>query len=391
MASYEPLNLETDPDAIAQEAFDYIREQIPGYEPRPGHPLTVLIEAEALQLSIERTLAIAAADDAFRRWGALAGIPALEAIAATVPSTWTFVDNAGYTIPAGTQVSIDDGAGGQIGFATTAEVVVPNGNTATGAGEVLLQATETGARTSGLTGAVVPIDTGAPMDKLDSIALTAASSGGQDAETTAVYMDRLAALLRLHSAVAILIDDFAVMPREIAGVARATAIDNYDADTDDDTAEGHVTVAVIDAAGANVSAPTKAAVLFLLTAKRVQNLTVHVIDPDRTAIDVSVTGKCLPGFDPPTVEAAVEAALTEFLSPANWGLPSSGDSEFGAGDWVNRTVLRFQEIVTVVNNVEGFDYYTALTVEGGTADVTLTGGPVTLTEPGTIAATVTAP
>jgi hypothetical protein len=55
-----------------------------------------------------------------------------------------------------------------------------------------------------------------------------------------------------------------------------------------------------------------------------------------------------------------------------------------------RTV-RFQDIVTTLNNVQGFDYYTSLTINGGTADVSLAGPGALPSASSTASGTVTAP
>jgi hypothetical protein len=53
--------------------------------------------------------------------------------------------------------------------------------------------------------------------------------------------------------------------------------------------------------------------------------------------------------------------VLDFLDRSRFGLPSSGDDR----EWLDVRIVRFQDIVTTLNNVQGFDYYTSLTINGG--------------------------
>lgn len=383
MAEYVSYPLEADPDALAQEAFDYIAARIAGWQPSPGDPLTIALEsfaqiaAELIEVASDVPTAI------YRYLGAsLFALPPVEASRAAGTSTWTMRDDAGYTIPAGTVVGIPAAGDQLVGFETVADVVVPPGSTTTAAGEVALLAVEAGAAGSGLTGPVTLIDS---LAFVTGVALVGQTTGGVDAESDADYLDRLTAELRLLSPRPILPEDFAVMARRVSGVERATAVDGYnpaDGTTDN---ERMVTVAVVDAAGQPVSTATRNAVDALLQAEREVTFIVHVIDPTYTAVDVTFTATALPGFDPADVEARAEAAVADYLSPANWGRTASTGAT-----WLNRPIVRYLEVAEIINRVDGVDYIDALTVEAGTVDVPLT-GVVPLPTAGAIAGTVNAP
>lgn len=152
--------------------------------------------------------------------------------------------------------------------------------------------------------------------------------------------------------------------------------------------ERMITVVPIDATGAAVSGGIKSELDALLEEEREVNFVVHVMDPIFNTIDVAVSFTAVEGFTVADVETDVETALNDFLDPANWGLPPEGVGEVKT--WINTTTLRYLEVANVINNVDGVDYITALTVDGGTSNITLA-GPAPLTTPGTIAATGTAP
>jgi len=75
------------------------------------------------------------------------------------------------------------------------------------------------------------------------------------------------------------------------------------------------------------------------------------------------------------------------LSPRRWGMPPTGDAT-SSGGWWNRPVVRHLELAAVLNQVDGLDYISALTLQGATSDVTLAGA-IPLPRPGTITGTVT--
>jgi hypothetical protein len=91
------------------------------------------------------------------------------------------------------------------------------------------------------------------------------------------------------------------------------------------------------------------------------NFIVNQMDPVYTTIDASTTFTIFAGYDAADVVARVKTALTNYLSPANWGKPTTGDQH----DWLNVTVVRYLELATLVNNVEGVDYITALYIGTG--------------------------
>src|SRR5690606_4047142 len=201
------------------------------------------------------------------------------------------------------------------------------------------------------------------------------------------YLARLSRELELMSPRPILPDDFAVLAARVAGVARATAIDGYNPDDDTSDNERMVAVAAIDADGQAVPSGVKAQVEALLQSMREVSFVVHVIDPTYTEIDVAFTAKAFPGYAPADVQARAEQAVADYLSPAHWGLPPTGD-DTAHGGWWSQPVVRYLEVAAVLDRVEGLDYVSALTVDGGTSDVTLTGA-IPLPKPGTIAGTVT--
>jgi hypothetical protein len=135
-----------------------------------------------------------------------------------------------------------------------------------------------------------------------------------------------------------------------------------------------VTVAVVGATGLAVSAAVKAATQAALTAAREVNFVVQVTDPTYTSIDVAYHAIAVAGANPATVQTAINAAVTSYLAPSGWAGGTLEPPLWQTG----QTLVRYLEIATLINNVQGVDYVTTLTigVTGnalGTADVTLAG------------------
>lgn len=152
-----------------------------------------------------------------------------------------------------------------------------------------------------------------------------------------------------------------------------------------------VTVAAVDSAGAAVSGAVKTAIAAYINARREQNWIVYVMDPNYTTIDVNTTYKVLPGYDLTATDDAVEAALTSYLSPANWGLDPTVGGTDALTTWVDQNTVYYNELIALVSSIAGVDRVTDLTVNiaGNTparVDVPIT-QPAGLTMAGTVEAT----
>lgn len=121
--------------------------------------------------------------------------------------------------------------------------------------------------------------------------------------------------------------------------------------------ERMIGVALLDSQGNAASSGVKSAVSTYLDSQREVNFVVNVFDPSYTEIDVSYTVAVVEGFDPDATVAACTAALTSFLSQISWGVPPGGTPT----SWVNTTAVRLLDLASVLKNVQGVAYITALT------------------------------
>ncbi|HXI18847.1 MAG TPA: baseplate J/gp47 family protein [Chloroflexota bacterium] len=389
--TYIDVTVETDPELLAQEALEYLAVVVPGFDPAEGNLEQWLVRAQARIAAEVRDLAADVPAAIFRKFGAdLVNLPPVDAAPARVASTWTMRDTAGYTIPSGTVVSVKVTGDQSFPFQTVADVTVAPGASVTAAGAVLLEQvldTEAGgggASASGVTATATLVDVLDFVLEPNGIALVGATYGGADAEEDDAYLNRLRRKLQLLSPRPILPRDFAVLAQDVAGVWRALAIDLYDPAFPDVQTARAVSIAAVGTTGVGVAQSVKDAVKAYLETMREANFRVFTIDPTSTAVGVTATVKAKAGAITSEVDTAVTAALTAYLSPATWGIPTDGDGR----DWVNVAAVYYLEVATVINNVENVDRITALTVNGGTADVALA-GKAPLPSVGVIDVTVT--
>ena len=226
MPEYIDVVVDTDPQDIMDDFITFMQTVVPGWTPSPGQLDVWMMMTIAFAAAESRDVASRVPKSIFRWFGAnLVNLPPIDAAPASVASTWTVQDNAGYTIPAGTQVSIAKTGNEVYAFATTSDTVIPPGSTT--ATNVQLLALEPGADASDIGSPGAAVQLLDPLSFVTGITMTSATAGGADAESDDDYLNRLAAELRLLAPRPILPGDFSVFARQIAGVSRATTIDGY--------------------------------------------------------------------------------------------------------------------------------------------------------------------
>jgi hypothetical protein len=384
---YITIPIEFSPEELTQDAYDLIRSHFPQWIPANGNLDTWIIQATASEAADLMRLASQVPQAIFRYFGSsLMNVQPIPSSPATGDTTWFAVDNAGYTIPAGTIVAIKSAGDDFVPFAVQADVTIPPGSLSTAVGAVPIEAVQDGELGSGLGTAGGLVDLIDPLTWVDHITQVGITTGGVDEELDDDYLDRLRAELQLMSPRPILPRDFSALARQHAAVLRATTVDGYNPVNNTYGNERMVAVALQDLTGAAASAQTKSEVQAMLDAMREVNFVVNVIDPLFRTIQITYTIMPMPGQDTATVVNNVNDALRSYLDPKNWGIPPDDRDQHV---WVNDVNIRYLEVATLINNVRGVDYTGALFIgpEGGSlaaADYAMSGGPVILPVPGTI-------
>lgn len=344
MNEFVTIENEASAAAFEEETYELFEAAFEEWSPAKGGLLVWLtkawsrIGASLVEQASEMSKA------AFKRFGeSIVSVPPIQAAPATAESTWTMVDKAGYTIPAGTQVSIEASGELALGFITIGDVeVAPGADKAT----VLLQAIEPGEEGNGLTEDPLLIDS---LAFVSAIELTGETSDGVDEEDEDAYLNRLVEELQTLSFSLVVGRDFEIDARAVASIARAKCIEAYNADAGKEEALA-VSVFPIDSAGEASSAPVKSTLKERQTDKLLSGINYYIGTPAYTSIKGEVQIEVEEGFDPATTKAAVEAFWAENFSPAKWGLPTSGDS--GSG-WVNRTKAYRLKVIGQIERIGG--------------------------------------
>jgi hypothetical protein len=214
----------TDPDAIAQAAFDRIRESFPNYEPRESQLATIVIVALALRAAEIADLIPLIPTSIFRWFGAnVIGLLPIDGSPETAAVTVFVRDDAGYVIDAGTNLALTDSEGNATLFAFDDDAVIPTD--ATSAGPFSVTALDPGALANHITaGAATLVEA---LDFVTDIAQLGTSSGGTDPETDTNYLNRLTRRLGLIPR-PVLAEDFAALAMvEFPEIWRMAALNHY--------------------------------------------------------------------------------------------------------------------------------------------------------------------
>jgi uncharacterized phage protein gp47/JayE len=364
---YVDLTLyDKDATDIVEAAQATLQARIPDWVPSSTNIEVMLLEAMAIEVAETIFSVNRLPVTMIRALLALYGVEQDPGAPPTVTLTFTAVDTDGYAIPAGTEVALLTSSNTYISFFTDAEAVIGQGSSTQ---NVAATATEYTNIANG-----TPIGTSCELidaiTGIDAVETATIVSGGTLPESVDAWTERGVQRLQRLVDTLVIPEHFTSAALEDTNVYRANTIDNYDPGTGPNPGDnpGHVTV-VVYGDGAALTTPQKNALLADLEVRCNANLVVHVIDPTVTTQAVTASIKVKTGYVSGTVIAAVQARLNEYLSPTTW--PWAG-------------TIRRNELISVIDQVEGVDYVSAITVPA--ADVTLTAGS-TLADAGTLTIT----
>lgn len=366
-SSYTTLVLyDRDPYALVQAALTDAVTKLPGFSPKVGSLEMVLIESLALIVS-ELVYAVnRLPNGVFDILMQLFGINRSLGNPPSSTATFTAVDTLGHTVPTGVQVRLSNGADDSIVFQTTQAGVISPGSASVTV--PITATTNTDDYNGTVSGTELLIAT--PIAFGQSAQLASVVSGGESAETDDEWRDRVIELYKTLNSALVLPSQFTAKALALPGVYRANTKDNWNIDT---SATGHVTIAVADNTGQPLGDTPRGVIETTLDGLAQAALTVHVVNPDYNEIDVQVNVVVKAGYVAASVQASVLSALNDYLSPTNW--PWAG-------------AVRINELVSLVDQVEGVDYVPLgslqIGVDGGglaDSDITLT-GPFPLVMPG---------
>jgi hypothetical protein len=382
-------------EALVQIAIERLRETYPNWNPNVASPEYRMFVAFAEIVAELMILAFDVPEAIIRFVGAIVyQEPIIAAAFAEGLVNVTSKDTVSHTIVAGTQVIVTPLSENvpPLGFEFFTDATIEPGRSE------LLGSGVGGSATLGIIRALEPGpesnitgSTEATFDELpswvQSVDVVENPHGGSAEETIEAYTRRIVELARLIAPRPILPEDFANYVRLLTTkeqVLRAVAIDGMklrvegghtkinasgEGEVEAEGAERCVTVIAMNTEGKHLGTAAREEAEAKLKAAREKTFETFVAGPAVHPITVKVVGKFFKGYSAAGVRAELEERLKALLNPATWGTPSTGD----VTGWRNQITLRYQDIVTAVNSAAGFNYYTELLVNGGTADVALAG------------------
>ena len=341
------------------DALNRLKINLPDWQPREGNMEVMLLESFAAVVS-ENVYAINRLPSGIMQ--ALLKFFSVERDYGSLAQcnvTFFMNSDVGFTIPAGTRFSVPAPNGDEPVVFTTdidLEIFVGANN-----GTVAATAEDY----TDVVNGVIP---STPVSILDSIiyadyALIATTvGGGRSAEDDEEYYERAVNRFARLTDTLVVPNHFTAYALENPNVTRATTVDAYNPANDPDNNgpsgndAGHVTVAVRGVGGVNLTSDQKNELLGELQENAQSNLTIHVVDPTVTLVSVTATVVALPGYTETDVQENVEIALANYLDPEQWG-------------W--GTVVRHNELISLIDQTEGVDYVVSLTAPAG--DLALNG------------------
>jgi hypothetical protein len=389
-------DVETDTRAIAERIFDRMAERFPGWIARDGNLETWLIEEFSAVTAEIRQEAITVPEAIYQTYGEeVLGIPATPSAPALADSVWTAIDNLGYRILAGTQLTLtrSGDAANPVAFEVVATVEIPPGEMSIGG--VQIRAIQLGEQGNRLFGEAELID---PLFWVDSVEVPIETANGVDGQTLEEYLESLIALMRIVAIRPILPFDFATLALRVPGVTRAVAMDGYDPGTETWGHARTITLILMNPEGKQVSQPTRDTVRNTLEQLREVNFIVNVIDAEYETVNVSYTVTAFAEQDPEVVRVLCDAAIRDSLSPAQYRLgltsPSIAVGEVipppGVGAVAGRRIIRVNDFIGLLDRQRGVDFVQEVLIDGSAIDLELP-KPFTLPEPGDIEGTVNLP
>lgn len=380
--AWEPLPLPTDEASIITQILTRLIETIPGWVPNEGAPEVALAEEIGHQLALVNQAAVNAVNYAAAGVASAFGftpvagtraiLPAVTLTAQLPPSAGTAPFSRAVTVPARFTIAVDGKA-----------FVVPKQVTKVAAFTAVAEGDFTGYWRGTISVDFEAYDvgdewnTGAPGDDgaiqtasaiIIAAELTAPAAGGEGAETLDAFLGRFTAWLATLKPGGVRASDIAAFAATVPGVQRALTLDRYNPADPGTPAERTVTVVPVTSTGADLDELTAARLAEALENIREVGFVFHLLDPTRTPVSVDVTVVPSTGTEPGTVLAAVQAAIARALSPSVWGTVDGDPST-----WMERPSIRTLDIAIIAAGVPGVASIGSIELNGGTADVSLTG------------------
>ena len=355
-----------DPQDIVDAALVTLQSRLPEWTPSETNIELAVLEAVALEVAETIYTINRLPEVMVEVLLTLYGITRDDGTPPDTTITFTMADDAGYTIPLGTEVSIPISETENLSFFTDANLVIA---AASLSGTVAATATESTINANCIASGTV-CELVDAIESVETVVTASTIADGLAPESTELWLERGIQRLQRLTDTLVIPAHFTQAALEQSYVVRANAIDNYDPTSGNDPGEdaGHITV-VVYGDGAVVSSPNKATLLTLLENNSAGNLGIHIIDPTIQTVNVTATVNKIDSFNSTVVLNNVVDALEEYLNTENWSWSGT---------------VRRNELIALMSNVAGVDFVVSLTTPSadvaiGADKVLVTYGALTIT------------
>lgn len=359
--------LDKDPEDIYNAALLVLQTRLPDWTPESTNIEVMLLEAMSMLVAESIYSINQLPKIQVQAQLALLGVERDAGTPPTVDIQFETVGTAGLAIAAGTVVVLTLESGDYFEFETDELLTIPEDSST---GVVSATSTTYGSQANGTPAGTV-LDLKTDITDVFNVVTDTEVVNGADAEVDEAWLERGIQRLQRLTETLVVPQHFINFALEDTNVARATVIDAYEPPSGTPGSDGgHVTVLVYGTSGP-LTTEQKDDLQTAMEALTAANLTIHIIDPEVVEVDITVDVVKFSSYDSVDVEASITAALDEYLSPQYW-------------DW--NQYVRYNELITLISNVEGVDYVDDLTLPVDDIDL---GEIAPLTTPGTYIINVT--
>lgn len=348
------------PEDVYSDAYLYAQTSLPEWTPASGSSEDAILQATSTMtadlIGAINRLPAGLVEVLLQLFGVTrnAGIRA-------TGSVWIeAVDDTGYTVPAGTRLGFLDNSDIDdpilYTFDTNDALTIPQGQTGASVTITAALNNEYPALQDGETLQLIT-----PVSFVDTVTMWGDLEVGADAESDVEYFARAIAKLQSYTAAL-------VLPQQFEQYILATYTDVYRAkaysrvnpvnnDFIDAPENGYVTIYVSRVGGASLSAGAAAVIEEDLSNRATAGLNINVEPPTIVEVEVATTVTMKSGFISTEVEDAVQVAIDQYVHPDYW-------------DW--SPAIYYNELIALIDRVDGVDRVVELTIEGVEADYDFT-------------------
>lgn len=303
---------------LVTAAVAHAQTALPEWQPRESNTELVLIESLAMILGVEALAIQMLPAQIVEQLMGLYGVTRSEGLFTRGKVLFRVTNSAlVQSIPVGTRLRYElEVTDETIDFLTAETLTIQTGEALSG--QVAVIADEIGIEGNGIP-AGLELELVSQLPFVESVTFTEATTGGAGEESDQSFNARAAAVLARTTNTLVVPENFSDACLSRPEVGRALTLDLHNpADVPASPVVGHVTVVVASHEGEPLDSETMAELQLFLSGQALASLTIHVVKPTYTPVDIAVTVSARTGFTADEVKTAVEESIRAWVTPRTW-------------------------------------------------------------------------